>query len=110
MGVRDVGTQEFLYYQQKDLEVVTEGRAGSSQHLMRYAPPPGDGVVLVSDASRSVYTPAGNHGAAAADRLIKQTYSVVRCRSVLAATLLTAPSSTSPYLEIVSAALLGSGT
>ncbi|KAL1759178.1 Gti1/Pac2 family-domain-containing protein, partial [Schizophyllum commune] len=49
---------EFLYYQQKDLEVVTEGRAGSSQHLMR------------------VYTPAGNHGAAAADRLIKQTYSV----------------------------------
>ncbi|KAI4520362.1 uncharacterized protein SCHCODRAFT_02513195 [Schizophyllum commune H4-8] len=67
---------EFLYYQQKDLEVVTEGRAGSSQHLMRYAPPPGDGVVLVSDASRSVYTPAGNHGAAAADRLIKQTYSV----------------------------------
>ncbi|KAL1747395.1 Gti1/Pac2 family-domain-containing protein [Schizophyllum fasciatum] len=27
---------EFLYYQQKDLEVVTEGRAGSSQHLMRY--------------------------------------------------------------------------
>ncbi|TRM60404.1 Gti1/Pac2 family-domain-containing protein [Schizophyllum amplum] len=51
---------EFLYYQQKDLEVVTEGhsRTGSSQHLMR------------------VYTPAGNHGASAADRLIKQTYSV----------------------------------